>query len=669
MNPDNKAVLITGPQCRDVEGSSDQNSSGFLNNRNDSQNNANGDDGGGGGGVMISVESESQKVVDVPSSPLPVIRKSSPAALTSKTSQLRLFFGNNNNKNNTKNEEEEEMQELQDSEALTHIIPDRNNLQDEEEPAGFDVCQEYGYKYAYTSDQDDDDDDDDTDDDDEIAGHGLSQSSNSQSQHPAPGVLSDLSKAVNNLLVLDSHPHYHLQQHPHSNSLNNNVANNNPDYTIFLLGKHYHPITDYKSRRMDETSLFWFTYRSDFPEIRPYRITTDAGWGCMLRSAQMLLAQALRLHFTNRQWKPMTGLNLRRRDPWMRQFVTWFADVPSSLDTSRTNGGGGAGSSSCCCFSLHNMVAAGMAQYDTLPGEWYGPGTACQVLRDLCARVGISGSSSSSSNAADGKGKSDSLLPSQQKPLFRVHVADSQGTVYRESIRELMCGSRTPNDEEQKTALPEPPLHPLDPLNNNDDNSQNTPQPWSTPGLLLLIPLRLGLDQFQADKYSESLAFSFSLPQSVGVLGGRPRGARWFYGATSDGQKLFGLDPHTIQKSPNFVRRKSKSSSKSKIVVDLTNDYLRSLHTTTPECVSLGRLDPSLALGFYCRDAEDLDQLLDAFEKRQEECPHLPPLFPIADQVPDYSANESMMMSMMSSCGDGGCGDGDVSDEDDFVML
>jgi len=31
-------------------------------------------------------------------------------------------------------------------------------------------------------------------------------------------------------------------------------------------------------------SLFWFSYRSGFPDIQPSSRTTDAGWGCMLRS-------------------------------------------------------------------------------------------------------------------------------------------------------------------------------------------------------------------------------------------------------------------------------------------------------------------------------------------------------------------------------------------------
>ena len=124
----------------------------------------------------------------------------------------------------------------------------------------------------------------------------------------------------------------------------------------YVLGKPYHPIRDYSIRRDDESSLFWFTYRCDFPEIKPYAISTDTGWGCMLRSAQMLIGQALRLHFKSRDWRSPSSLSSQRQDPFLRSFLTWFADFPSTNE---------------CIYSLHNMVASGLANYDKLPGEWY----------------------------------------------------------------------------------------------------------------------------------------------------------------------------------------------------------------------------------------------------------------------------------------------------------
>lgn len=271
-----------------------------------------------------------------------------------------------------------------------------------------------------------------------------------------------------------------------------NNVNEEERIQIYVLGKLYDPMDDYAMKREDELSLFWFTYRCDFPEIKPYRIQSDTGWGCMLRSAQMMLCQVLRMHFKSREWRPPQSLAARRQDPFVRNVMTWFADLPSTT---------------ACFYSFHNMVAAGLS-YEKLPGEWYGPGTASFVLRDLVAmhenHLRIMGDDSN-------------------KSLFRVHVA-VQGTVYRDEIQHLMTrDSQNIEGSELRNSLKPVATHPLDQAA-WEENPQERVCNWET-ALLLLIPLRLGLQTFNTD-YVRAVAHTFSLPQSVGVLGGRPRGAR-----------------------------------------------------------------------------------------------------------------------------------------------
>ena len=62
--------------------------------------------------------------------------------------------------------------------------------------------------------------------------------------------------------------------------------------------------------------------------------------------------------------------------------------------------------------------------------------------------------------------------------------------------------------------------------------------------LLLFISLRLGLSDINP-VYIPGLKASFTLPASLGVIGGRPNHALYFLGFVED--ELVFLDPHTTQ--------------------------------------------------------------------------------------------------------------------------
>jgi len=512
------------------------------------------------------------------------------------------------------------------------IIPPLH-VESQDAPGGFDVCKEYGYKYEYTEDYDED-----ADADFEENGEERSETSPLNS---------------NSSKIASTQDPMHV------------------DYRTYLLGRSYHPILDYALCRSDESSLFWFTYRCDFPEIKPYGITSDAGWGCMLRSAQMLFAQALRMHYCGRGYISPQSTVQKRSDPFIQDLFTWFADF-SSFDTG-------------CWYSLQNMVAAGLARYETLPGEWFGPGTACHILKDLVdlhvksweRKFGQDRSKAKKSASATSKAGLPRSGYQRDHPVMKVYLAQ-EGCVYCDDVNELMTkkSSQFEGGSESKKLSPkltkrktthDPISHPL---SSNEPTISSPQLIWDT-SVLILIPLRLGLKSFNASSYSTSLAHSFSLPQSVGFVGGYPRHALWFYGAQSDGSKLYGLDPHTIQSSPSRRRLKPeeelRTGSTKQYQVQLSDGYLRSAQCQNPRRVEASKIDPSLALGFYCRDRTDFEAFCTAIKMEKE----FPALFSIADAKPDYSADVSsaMVEMMMGSSSQLGEGEADGDDDDDYVML
>ena len=54
-------------------------------------------------------------------------------------------------------------------------------------------------------------------------------------------------------------------------------------------------------------SVIFFTYRNSFLPIKPTELTSDMGWGCMLRTGQMMIAEAFKRHFLGRNWDPFEG--------------------------------------------------------------------------------------------------------------------------------------------------------------------------------------------------------------------------------------------------------------------------------------------------------------------------------------------------------------------------
>nr|AWV66719.1 cysteine protease ATG4-like-1 [Brachionus calyciflorus] len=159
---------------------------------------------------------------------------------------------------------------------------------------------------------------------------------------------------------------------------------------------------------------------------------------------------------------------------------------------------------------------------------------------------------------------------------------------------------------------------------------------WSP--LLLIIPLRLGLNEFNQD-YTEPLKKCLETKYSVGMIGGKPNQAYYFYGYLDD--DLLYMDPHECQPYvPNFVEEMNDSS----------------YHTNIMWKLKFSQLDPSIALGFVCKYEEDFLDLIDILQKNIVKKGDLHSLFEIANKRPDFDNISA-------------CDSIDFQSDDEFVLI
>ncbi|KAM6124309.1 cysteine protease ATG4C isoform 1-T1 [Pterocles gutturalis] len=202
---------------------------------------------------------------------------------------------------------------------------------------------------------------------------------------------------------------------------------------VFLLGKCYHFKTDESGElstdgsnfdkinteisgnveefRKDFISRIWLTYREEFPQIKGSALTTDCGWGCTLRTGQMLLAQGLMLHFLGRAWVWPDALDIDNSDSesWTANTVKKLtASFEASLTAERepkilSNHHQGTlkrncddsemrnevyhrkiiswfGDSPLAAFGLHQLIEYGKKS-GKIAGDWYGPAVVAHILR------------------------------------------------------------------------------------------------------------------------------------------------------------------------------------------------------------------------------------------------------------------------------------------------
>ncbi|KAG0688637.1 Cysteine protease atg4 [Pichia californica] len=179
----------------------------------------------------------------------------------------------------------------------------------------------------------------------------------------------------------------------HIKSFFNKISNSNTqvipnDYKEDVTKTSY-SVMDLPHEFLDDMyTRLWFTYRSGFPIIERDKngpsplslgsilrgsfdlhnmgkgFTSDSGWGCMIRTSQSLLANALMSLKLGRDWNINNSSFEDLESHWY--IVEQFADVPDAN------------------YSIQNYVYYAAKYCGRRPGEWFGPSNAAKSIQKLC---------------------------------------------------------------------------------------------------------------------------------------------------------------------------------------------------------------------------------------------------------------------------------------------
>lgn len=123
---------------------------------------------------------------------------------------------------------------------------------------------------------------------------------------------------------------------------------------IYLLGKKYNP--DVKWIGENTKNISFFSYRKNIPKKLSNGLDNDVGWGCMIRTGQMMLCQTLKQVFPENEHNKIISL---------------FFDSPESD------------------FSIHKISDCG-ANHHVPVGTWFGSTSLGNTLKELVSKSYIS---------------------------------------------------------------------------------------------------------------------------------------------------------------------------------------------------------------------------------------------------------------------------------------
>jgi cysteine protease ATG4 len=330
---------------------------------------------------------------------------------------------------------------------------------------------------------------------------------------------------------------------------------------IRIYDKVYLTKEDFEKFSSDLFYIIYLSYRSNFPAIysskSKNKYMTDCGWGCMIRTAQMMLARGIQMikfqesetqEFSQFSKKINYGCKNSKKLNLTIETIILLMDIylPSGTiklaynelieNMSTISGDDSTVRSALPPFSIHNICKVGEL-FDKNAGEWF---SDVNMINIFCK------------------------LNSEYKPIKDLNIVHfTEGVIYQKKIEEFLDFTRQ----------------------------------IITPKLFIFVSVRHGISKLSSE-YIQSVKDFFQLPCNMGLIGGRDYNAHYFIGQA--GENLLYLDPHLNQSLINSVEDLIKDP----------NSYLQKQIYQT----NVKNMSPAFTIGFCIQSFSEYENFISAIK-------------------------------------------------------
>lgn len=362
------------------------------------------------------------------------------------------------------------------------------------------------------------------------------------------------------------------------NSFNfsSNIEFNKDKPDVHFFAHKYNITNEFDIDKFNEkiSSLIFISYRNNFPKIKVKdskgeQLTSDCGWGCIIRACQMLFARALYKLF-KKKFNSKTESILNHALFYFLEYPFNFTEMPNTFSSiiskylsilySDPNNDSNIIyeiKSVSSPFAIQNICSVGTL-FNKLPGKYYSDIHIPHIFNEINKEF------NAITNLA--------ILP------FQIVIDKSK----------VIEDCFTPIDTE----------HPSDLIfidsnhANHDQNSImfNNKKYYFTKAGLIFISVRLGI-KLISPEYFHSIKKMFECKELMGVVGGKGVYAYYFFGHNND--HLLYLDPHFNQEAV------------SRVSIDSFSSY----HPKKIFYIKFTELNPALMFGFLFKNINEYNDL------------------------------------------------------------